>query len=314
MKTVFSNFAPLALAVGAAFLSACPSPSSSSDAGAPAPTADAAVRADASVPPIADAGAQDDAGPPVRTVTQNGTLFGTTAVNNLLVDPTFGTVFSGGLTFFSLEEVGGQLQQTYGIPFERGTPSRTPGLAVQGRSPGSKVKTAGMFGGGKGPFHLEAWLSLGDAVPENTFTAQQVRVRVGEVWIGAVAGSAVYELQRVPEDDVGLNGRVWWHMVANVTQDLPPTCIFVAESRVADAALLLAGPQVVPVEPVMNAAGVARIPVYPARVTAWTARDRPLMQEAVRHMPQLGTPAWLRQDAIRAELAAGKTRRNPVPQ
>ena len=183
-------------------------------------------------------------------------------------------------------------------------------LVVNLRTAGASTLTASLFNGGQGPFHAEAWAALSTSDEATTFSGTDVRVRLGEVWLGGPNGTA-FELPYIRGDDATVNGVTWWHYEANLPNDLPPTCLFVVEALQPNADLLLTGPAVVPAVLHMNAAGHTLV-FRPAVQGRWLARDRALMTLAKEQMPQPGSPLHVRMEQIKRAVKAGQGLLSPV--
>ncbi|MBI5497331.1 MAG: hypothetical protein HY904_20120 [Deltaproteobacteria bacterium] len=286
--------ATLPLLALAAALAACTTPSAT-DGGPDAGTVDAGGAADGG----SDAGVVvPDAGPPLRTVAENAPLFGDTSAFNLLQDPLFTGLFSSSMSFFGLETTSGGMNGAYTLPFDRATPSRTPGMTVLVRSGSGKPTALAMFAGGRGPFLVEVWGALTDDAGK-PYRSDQITVRVGEAWLGSTPG-VTWAVPYMEGDDRVVGGRTWFRYAATVPDNLPSMCLFVAEGSVGGMDLVLAGPQVVPLE---LREAVPGQPPRPRTVQAtrarWTPADLPMLQRAREHLPGLAPPALGRRELLR---------------
>ena len=285
MKTRVGLLVVVALATG------CPDPNgtgstSSSSSGAATGTADAGTP---------DAGGRAvDAGPPVRTVTEHTSLFGNTAVRNLLMDPLFKDMFSGS-SFLPLIISDQGVDYAFPAAFERATPSNTAGMLAEVPEPGWRLALVAPFNGGTGPFHSDVWISPRADGAEEAIPASAVAVQIGEAWLDSDPGQAVFDLQYVPADDKTMDGAIWYHFVATVTGPLPSTCVMVIAAQQENIHLAVAGPQVVPQSLRVNALGNgAGITPFPGIPSSWQARDLPLLEFARKHGPHLAPPPRLR--------------------
>jgi hypothetical protein len=254
----------------------------------------------------ADAG-QQDAGPPVRTVRDNVALFGTTPIQNLLVDPLLTGQFISSLSFLALVTDGTDVGQTYGIKQDLPTPTDTPASRGIAFDQGLRVLQAAMFQGGPGPFHVEVWATVRPRDGSETMEANDVAVRV-TTGFPDDGSEQTWEIPVVPADTRILGNLTWYHYSADLPDALPMTAAMVLSAKRPDRDLLMTGPQVVPVSlPMESGAFRPSLPrgVLAERV-ATTAETRSVMRVLSQRAPRLDVPPVRQEQALRRAIRAGQ--------
>lgn len=285
---------------------ACPRPGSSGDPGNTTP--DAAVTADAGN----NTGTPDAGGGVVRTVTENGRLFGRTSVNNLLLDPLFTGLYSSSFSFIPLEVDGQAVDGTYGFPFDITTPSGTPGMVGLNRSSRARVMALALFNGGAGPYRADVWVGLRSDDETLVFGGEDVEVRVGAFTLDGAVGPDVHLLTYAPGDDVTIGSRTWFHHVGAIPGALPASSVFLVESKARGVDLVMAGPQVVPDALMPAPRPGMRAPSFPqARKTRWEAFHKDGIQKVVDRAFTPAPPPRLRMEAVKRQLLNNPVRTIP---
>ncbi|MEW5847275.1 MAG: hypothetical protein AB2A00_00625 [Myxococcota bacterium] len=230
----------------------------------------------------------EDAGVPLRTVEEDTSMFGTTSVGNLLMDPLFRGGSFSSMGFLALSWTGEQAELTWSIPFEAATPSRTSGATALARGEPVELHLVSMFSGGRGPFYADVWATLEDDRAD--VTADAIRVQVGEAWIGLEPGARLHQLAHVPGDDVRIGRRAWFHYAGVIDADLPATSAFLISSLRSGADLLAAGPQVVPLALQPFFAATGQLPAPRATRAQIQPVHQHLMRRVQERMPALESP------------------------